>query len=513
MIAIRYIIITLLYQSLARMKTFIVLTLVLLLFSLSSRSQNQDGAVHLPDTLAYDQIYFSEYQITGNKLTKDWYIIREMDFQIGDSLLTYQKDKKVDLVRMRFSVADSSELRLRMKYSRENIINTKLFLTVDLSVEQIQGREYRLLIKVTERHYWWLFPVLKLNAPNFNEWLRDPSWSDLSMGLFFSHNNLFGISHQTSLVGYVGKSYAAAWGYRIPWIGHGRKTGITFGAGYQNLYTVEFDDTLGKRQMLYKSNSYQSANFLVNLNMRPGLYNYGTIRLSGEWVKISDSLFSLNSDYLARQKTSNLYLTFYADYAYDSRNSKSYPLFGSYLSVFVQKVGLGILSKDVDYFFYGIDMHFYQKLSQKWYVAEMFKVQTSSGENLPYHYQVNMMYKKNFIRGYDLYTLKGDEMFFFRSNVKYELIKPGKKKVKKGKEDNKFKALQYAFYLNAFADAGYVVNDFTEDNPLVNRMLYSWGLGLDFVTYYDMVLRFEYAFTYNSYNSTNGFFIAFGMPI
>ena len=124
-----------------------------------------------------------------------------------------------------------------------------------------------------------------------------------------------------------------------------------------------------------------------------------------------------------------------------------------------------------------------------------------------------MMYKKNFIRGYDLYTLKGDEMFFFRSNVKYELIQPSTKKVKKGKEDNKFKALQYAFYLNAFADAGYVVNKFTEENPLVNKMLFSWGLGLDFVTYYDMVLRFEYAFTLNKYNSTNGFFIAFGMPI
>jgi len=41
-------------------------------------------------------------------------------------------------------------------------------------------------------------------------------------------------------------------------------------------------------------------------------------------------------------------------------------------------------------------------------------------------------------------------------------------------------------------------------------MQYSWGFGIDFVTYYDMVLRFEYAFTSNH---TNGFFIAFGMPI
>ena len=37
--------------------------------------------------------------------------------------------------------------------------------------------------------------------------------------------------------------------------------------------------------------------------------------------------------------------------------------------------------------------------------------------------------------------------------------------------------------------------NFTDDNPYNNKMLYSWGLGIDFVTYYDMVLRFEYAFT------------------
>jgi outer membrane protein assembly factor BamA len=492
------------------MKYILSLTVVFTLFVLPVISQNNDGSVHLPDSISYGEIIIKSCTITGNKLTKDWVIIRELDFKIGDTLSTTEVSKVVDFKMKRFAPGDSSELLLRMKYSRENIINTDLFLTVNLSVKQIEGDEYQLLIDVTERHYWWIFPVVKLNAPNFNEWLRDPKLSDVSMGLFFSHNNLFGTSHQTSLVGYVGKSYAAAWGYKIPWIGKGRKTGVTFGLGYQNLYTVEYASVENKRQMLYKSNSLQSANFLVNFKMRPGLYNYGTVKLTGEWVKVSDSLFTLNPDFLAQQKTTNTYLTLYADYAYDSRNSQSYPLFGSYLCAFVNKLGLGIVSKDVDYFLYGVDMHFYQKLSEKWYVAEMFKLENNAGQDMPYNYQVNMMYKKNFIRGYDLYTLKGDQMYYFRSNIKYQLVKPSTKKVKPGQEKNKFKALQYAFYLNAFADAGYVVNNFTEDNPYNNKMLYSWGLELDFVTYYDLVLRFEYAFTSIG---TNGFFIGFGMPV
>ena len=333
------------------MRKFYLLFILIFLISSYLKAQNKDGAVKLPEELPFEYIRFTEIKITGNKLTKDPMITRELDFKIGDSLGTISPGKKFDFKLKRFAPGDSSELSLRLKYSRENIINTNLFLTVDLSIEQIDGMDYRLLVDVTERHYWWLFPVVKLNAPNFNEWLRDPDISDVSMGLFFSHNNLFGKSHQSSLVGYVGKSYAVAWGYRIPWIGQGKKTGLTFGAAYQNLYTVEYGSLENKRQMLYKSNSLQSATIFGVINMRPGLYNYGTVKVIGEWVSISDSLYSLDSNYLEKGKKSNMSLTIYADYAYDSRNSKSYPLAGTYLRLFVNKVGIGLVSKDVDYFF------------------------------------------------------------------------------------------------------------------------------------------------------------------
>ena len=325
------------------------LTVLAFFIAITALSQNKDGAVTLPESFPFREIKISEYKITGNKLTKDWYIIRELDFKIGDTLATHELGKIVDFNQKRFLPGDSSELKLRLTYSRENIINTNLFLTVNLSVENIKGNEYRLLVDVTERHYWWLFPVVKLNAPNFNEWLRDPDIKDVSMGLFFSHNNLFGISHQTSLVGYVGKSYAAAWGYRIPWIGKGKKTGVTFGLGYENLYTVEYGSYENKRQMLYASNSQQTIKAGVTFNMRPGLYNYGTIKLNGNMVWISDSLHALDSNYLAKGKNKNTSLTLYADYAYDSRNSKSYPLEGSFLRIFANKVGMGLVSKDVDY--------------------------------------------------------------------------------------------------------------------------------------------------------------------
>jgi hypothetical protein len=46
--------------------------------------------------------------------------------------------------------------------------------------------------------------------------------------------------------------------------------------------------------------------------------------------------------------------------------------------------------------------------------------------------------------------------------------------------------------------------------PITIKLLMIRGLGIDFVTYYDLVIRFEYAFTSTG---TNGFFFGFGMPI
>jgi outer membrane protein assembly factor BamA len=487
-----------------------LLCFFLSLLSVSLFSQNKDGAVHLPDSITYDFVKITGLEITGNDLTRDRIITRELDFKIGDSLSTVFKTGGLDLNLKRFAPADSSELKLRMQYSRENIINTKLFLTNNLTLQQIDSNRYKLKIDVNERHYWWLFPVIKINTPNINEWLRNPDWSSVSMGLFFSHNNLWGLSHQFSTIAFFGKSYTIGLGYYIPWIGKGQKVGLKMGAAYQNLYTVEYGSVENKRQMLYESNSQQDVKVTAALNFRPGLYNYSTLKVYWEWINISDSLFDLNPNYLAKNKHTNTSLSLYADYYYDSRNSHSYPLKGNMLRIFLDKKGLGFVSRDVDIFYYGIDFHFYQTITKKFYVAEMVKAVNSSGENYPFYYQQNLTEHKDFIRGYDLYTVTGDQMYYFRSNFKYELIKPNVKKTKPGAEKSKFKSLQYAFYLNTFADCGYVTDKFSENQPLDNKMLYSWGVGLDFVSYYDLVLRFEYA--WNSVG-TSGFFIAFGMPI
>ena len=482
-------------------------------------AQTKDGEIHLPEEFSVAFVKISQIEITGNKRTKEKIIIRELDFNPGDSLATYERGTASDVLfgQKRFSRKDSSELVMRMNYSRENIINTRLFLEVDLYLEQIEGSNYKLLINVNERWYFWAFPIIQLDYPNFNDWLQDPDLDYLTMGLFTSHNNLWGLGHQASFKGFLGSSQGVGLGYYIPWVGHGQKIGLLLGAGYRNSAVIEYGSLDNERQIMFEQGSMQNYSFVSTLTARPGLYNYSKIRITANHLQISDTLYTVTQDeslasFLPEGQHSINFISLYVEYKYDSRNSHAYPLKGNYLKGFVNKIGMGILSHDVDYFYYGVDMHFYQQISERWFTAEMFKMVTSSSENIPYFFKKNLTSKVDFIRGYDYYALRGDEMYYFRSNLKYNLIKPNVKEARKEKhKDSKFRNLPYAFYLNFIADAAYMKDDFYgEYNSYNNKMLYSWGLGLDFVTYYDMVLRFEYVFT--NINS-HGFFFGFGLPI
>lgn len=474
------------------------------------KAQNKDGELNIPAEFDYPYIFIVDAEITGNERTKERIILRELDFSIGDSIATFRDTEYfISLKGKRITLTDSSEISRRLRYSRENIINTSLFLIVDMAIEQINGQDYQLKIHVQERWYMWVFPVVSIDAPNFSEWIDDPDFDQLNQGIFVSHNNIFGLSHQASLIAYGGSSQKVGFGYYVPWVGNGQKVGLKMGLAYESDAVIEANSVNNERLMLFDKNSVEKLSFAAALNIRPGLYNYSTIRLSIYNTSISDSLYALSPGYLPDSAQDVNSANLYIDYAYDSRNSKAYPLKGNYMRGFVEKKGLGVLSHDVDYFFYGIDFHYYQQISKKVYLAQMVKAVNASSVNLAYSYKHTLTSNDNFLRGYDLNAIRGDKMYYFRGNVKYELIEPTIR-VSKKKPDSKFRNVQYAFYANVFSDVGFVRDNYNLGNPYNNKMLYSWGVGVDFVSYYDLVMRIEYAFTSER---THGFFFGFGMPI
>jgi len=121
-------------------------------------------------------------------------------------------------------------------------------------------------------------------------------------------------------------------------------------------------------------------------------------------------------------------------------------------------------------------------------------------------------YDRDIVRGYEYYVVHGNNFGIMKNNLKFALLPTREFNVNFIRSE-KFSKVHYAFYLNAFFDLGFVDNFFPQqelNNELENTLLMGYGLGLDFVTYYDLVFRFEYSF--NRMNE-HGFFLHFIAPI
>jgi len=125
----------------------------------------------------------------------------------------------------------------------------------------------------------------------------------------------------------------------------------------------------------------------------------------------------------------------------------------------------------------------------------------------PFFNQRALGYGSDYIRGYDLYVMNGQDYLLFRSNLRYALVTRRIYELPYIRS-GKFKRFPVAVYLNGFFDAGQVEDQvFGYRNPLSNQWQYGTGGSLDVVTYYDIVLRFEYAF---NRMGESGFFLRMG---
>jgi hemolysin activation/secretion protein len=148
----------------------------------------------------------------------------------------------------------------------------------------------------------------------------------------------------------------------------------------------------------------------------------------------------------------------------------------------------------------------YFELSGRFHASADVAGKISTNPNQPYFYQSGFGYGRTFVRGYELFVIDGQSYLLLKNTVKYSIIPTKVKKIGFIGSD-KFGKIHYALYLNVFFDVGYVRNYVNyEYNNLSNKLLFGTGIGIDLVTYYDLVLRLEY--TVNRQGQT-GFYIHF----
>jgi outer membrane protein assembly factor BamA len=433
-------------------------------------------------------------QFTGNKVTRDRIIQREILFDQGDTLV-YEK-----------FIADVAQ-------SQRNLMNTSLFNFVTFDTVLVKGSQNKVDVTVDllERWYIWPVPIFEFADRNFNAWLQKMDWNRLNYGMFLTWNNFRGRREKLIVYTRFGFDENYHFKYQIPYINKKQTLGIGFAGGFMQNHEIAYNSK-DNLEVFYRNEDTHARREIfgyTEIYYRKGIHNRHWGSVGYTELQVLDSVLILNPDYMFGPTNTNQSFNLFYQYQSDYRDFAQYPLGGHYFDVELEKFGLGIIpDSDVDVLTIKANIRKYNQIKGRFYWASGLTAKVSPYNHQPYAYMRGLGYGRDFIRGYEFYVVDGQHFALLKNNLKFELVPMRVQKFNFIPTD-KFNKLYYAFYLNIFADFGYVWDSRTNvNNPLADEFLPGYGIGLDFVTYYDFVLRVEYSF---NKMGESGFFIAF-MP-
>jgi outer membrane protein assembly factor BamA len=454
-----------------------------------------------PDTVT-NKVIIRKITLTGNKITKERIIHRELLVRENDTI----------------PVQNLSNL---LQQSRKNLVNTSLFNFVTIDSIPVVGSfdQIDLNFDFIERWYIWPVPIFEFADRNFNEWWRKKDWSRLNYGMFLTWNNFRGRREKLIVYARFGYDEKYELSYQIPYINKKQTWGLGFSGGFSqnhemayNSFDTLVDPPVGNREVYFKSENYYPKREYygyAETYYRKGIHNLNWFKLEYTDLLIADTVLILNPDYCFGPSTRNQFFSFYYQFRSDYRDFKQYPLTGYYFDAALDKKGLGIFDDPVvNTLSIKANFRKYYRIKGRFYYAAGISGKVSPFWDQPYYYLSGLGYGRDFVRGYEFYVVDGQYFGLWKNNLKFELV-PTRVQNFNFIPTDKFSKLYYAIYLNLFTDLGYVVdNRKNVYNPLANEINIGYGLGLDFVTYYDFVLRLEYSF---NKSGQSGFFIHF-MP-
>lgn len=435
-----------------------------------------------------------EISIIGNKITKDFIILRELTFSQGDSL-------------------SSDELMEHLYQSKKNLLNTSLFNFADLDWAVDPFNRISIIITVTERWYLFPSPIFEIDDINFNTWWKNKDFDRINYGMYFSLKNFRGRKEHLKLTLQLGYTEEINFYYMIPYIDRHKKSGLGFSFSYHRQHEISYLTKNNQRLFYNNEEKHSQKRIAYGLDYiyRNRIYDKHAISLGYYNFSILDTLSEINPNYLGKGKSNSEFFSINYNFVHDQRDSKNYPLKGNLFGLNIRKYGFGILNSDLDLINFSVNYKKFWQLSERFFLAGKINGVIAANNNQPYLLQNGLGYSEgSSLRSYEYYVVDGQNIGIGKVQLRYQLVKPASAKLPIIPFE-KFNRFHYAFYLGIFSDWGYVDdNTGYPMNSLANQLLYGHGIGLDFVTYYDMVFRTEFAV--NKFGEY-GVFLHFVAPI
>lgn len=480
--------------------------IIVLIMSLALSASAQ--RLNLPDTLRPKidtvdrQVMVNKIYVLGNLKTKETIILRELNFDIGDTYLL-------------------SELKTIISRDEQKVFNLRLFNTAKITLLETAPDEVEILVQVTERWYTFPVPLFKLADRNFNDWWvnRGRDLSRVNYGLKLYKYNMRGRNERLKLTAQFGFTREFSLNYRVPYINKKQQEGLIFDFAYRERKNVVYntDDHiptfLVSNDLESSSDNFDQVlskgyNASVSYSYRASFFSFHYLSLGFTNREVADTVVMLNPNILGGGQTINRYLSLSYRFVRDLRDLVNYPLNGFYLEASTVKQGLSLYD-DVDIWRADLQYSKYFDLGKGWYASGTLSGSISLPLDQPYAYNQALGFSRDVIRGYELDVIEGPRSILSKLNLKKRLFK--KTFHTANPPIDQLRNIPLAIYAKLFFDSGWVDNypiykRQGTNGRLTNTYLWGMGAGIDIVTLYDFVVRPEY--TINS-DGNSFFFLNF----
>lgn len=423
-------------------------------------------------------LYIDTIEIEGNKKTKNNIILREFVKKQGDTV----SEKRLQYITLR---------------SQQNIFNTNLFVFDTVYYEKTDSNKIKLHTHVRERWYIWPVPIFEIQDRNFNTWWQTKDLFRINYGIVIDHENFTGRKDKFSLV--IQRGYSEKYGlvFRKPYINRRQTIGLRTSFFFKQNNEAQYNTIENKPVFYrdYKKYVVQLIEAKLSFSYRKKYFDYHTIEIAYNYWHLNDSSLKLNPQLFGEsQKNTLQYFYLFYSYLFNNTDIQYYPLKGWIAGGSITKNGLGITSvENTDNFFvFGTIKKFSPVLS--WLnLANAVYFKWTDNKKIPYFFNRSIGYGNNNVRSYEYYVTDGQQYVMTKNSLRFRMLQP-KVIYLKWLKFPQFNTLPLYIYFNLFFDAAYVRDNFyNQTNFLTNRWIYGYGAGLDFITYYDLVFRIEFA--------------------
>lgn len=443
---------------------------ILLFVVLPCLSWAQDSPAFSPK-----YVYLRNIEIEGNQRTRRSVILREMSVSEDAYLLRDSLDALTE-------------------WNRRRVFNLSLFTEVTINTIHVSKDTVDWNISVVEQ--WYIIPefTFKLADRNFNVWWveQNRDFKRVNVGMTLRHKNFRGNLEQVNVTAQLGYTQRFGLEYYRPYIDkkqkHGLGASIFFARNGEKFYTTDSNKwEFARTRDKFILNEFDVAGKYI---YRPGYATRHTVQLGYRSATVADTILLLNPDYYRNGSKDLRMMELVYRFDLNLVDNWNYPLTG-FKTVFygVSRLGWkGIKQQHIAQ----VEAAYFKHLGKRWYTAHILRGRVTFPEKQPYSYRYAMGIDEEYVRGYEYYVIDGSQYGIVRNTLKYELLNTYIRNI----PIKYISSMPVRIYPKVYTDIGYAKNTFAGNSTLNNRILYSAGMGVDFVTAYDFKIRFEYTWNH-----------------